>query len=180
MSEPTTHAADEPQDAAPRRVGVAVLVLAVVAAMLAVACVALALVTRSQRAARSDFLAARNAAASAAGQLVVDLDALSAGTIDADLKRVVGLSTGTFKKQFTSSQAQLRTVVVQQKISSKGELRSVGVVRSDTDTATVIVAVDRTFKDVTHTSGVVANDRWKVELEKHGGRWLVSDLEPVA
>jgi Mce-associated membrane protein len=54
------------------------------------------------------------------------------------------------------------------------------VVRADTDTATVLVAVDRTVKDSTDPQGAVAHDRWRVDLEKHGGRWLVSDLEPVA
>lgn len=157
-----------------------VIVLAVTAAVLVVACVALALVARSERQEREELARARTAAATAAGQLVLNLDALSAKTIDADIARVAAQATGQFKRQFTSSQAQLKKYVIDGQISSKGELKGVGVVRSDTDTATVLVAVDRTFKDKTHKDGVVAKDRWKVTLERHGGRWLVAELEPVA
>lgn len=176
----TLAASDLESEPSPRRVRTLVLVLSVVAALLAAACIGFFLVARSEKADRAALRTARAAAASAAGQLVVNLDALSAGTVDADMKRVVLGSTGTFKSQFTKSQAQLRDYVVKQKISSQGDLQSVAVVRSDSDTATVLVAVDRTFKDSAHRDGVVANDRWKVSLEKHGGRWLVADLEPVS
>jgi Mce-associated membrane protein len=181
VTEPSTVAApDLESEPAPRRARTAVVVLGVVAALLAVACVALLLVLRSERKDRDEHDAAREAASAAASQLIINLDALSAATVDADMKRVLAGATGTFKKQFGTSQAQLKDFVVKQKITSKGEIRSVGVLRSDTDTATVLVAVDRTFKDSEHAEGVVANDRWKVDLEKHGGRWLVADLEPVA
>ncbi|MCU1586549.1 MAG: putative rane protein [Frankiales bacterium] len=181
MTDSSTLAApDLESEPAPRRVRTLVLVLSVVAALLAAACVALFLVARAEKSDRADLRSAREAASRAAGELVVNLDALSSGTVDADMKRVVLGSTGTFKTQFTKSQAELRDYIVKQKISSEGELQSVAVIRSDTDTATVLVAVDRTFKDATHKDGVVANDRWKLDLEKHGGRWLVADLEPVA
>jgi len=175
VSEPDTSAADQR-----RRTGALVIVLSVLAGLLAASSIALALVAKSERDDRAAFLSAREAAATAAGRLIVNLDALSAPTIDKDMRRVVDGATGTFKKQFTKSQKQLKTYVLQQKITSSGTLRSVGVIRSDTDTATVLVAVDRTFKDSGHPKGVVANDRWKVSLEKHGGRWLVAELEPVA
>lgn len=181
-------AADAPPDAAASQdssaptpgVSVVVVILAVVVSLFAAGSIVLALMLRSERADRSAFATARERAATAAGQMLVNLDALSAPTIDADLKRVVAGSTGTFKKQFTGSQAQLKAYIVNQKISSHGVLQSVAVVRSDTDTATVLVAIDRTFKDAGHPQGLVANDRWKVSLEKHGGRWLAADLEPVA
>lgn len=170
----------EPREPALRRAGTLVLALAVAVSVLAASSIVLALVLRSQRAERADFAKARNTAATAAGQLMVNLDALSAPTVDADMLRVVQGSTGTFKKQFTGSQTELKAYLVKQKITSKGELQSVAVVRSDADTATVLVAIDRTFKDAAHPQGVVANDRWKISLEKHGGRWLVAELEPVA
>lgn len=181
MTEPSSLAAsDLESEPPPRGARTAVVVLGVVAALLAVACVALLLVVRAERHDRDAHNAAREAAVAAAGQLIVNLDALSAPTVDADMKRVLDGATGTFKKQFGTSQAELKDYIVKQKISSKGDLRSVGVLRSDSDTATVLVAVDRTFKDSGHADGVVANDRWKVDLELHGGHWLVADLEPVA
>jgi Mce-associated membrane protein len=179
---PARYDDSEPLPAAPRPTGLGRLTVAliVLAAVLAVTSIALALVDRSARQDRSDLARARNAAAQAAGQLVLNLDALSVKTIDADMARVSAQSTGQFKKQFTGSQAQLKKYVVERQITSKGELQGVGVVRSDLDTATVIVAVDRTFRDKTHKDGVVAKDRWKVTLERRNGEWLVAELEPVA
>jgi Mce-associated membrane protein len=179
VTEPETVTAPD-LDAPPVPRRTAVVVLSVVAAVLAAACIGLFLWAKDQKDDRAAFNQAREAASTAASQLVINLDALSAATIDADMKRVVDGATGTFKRQFSQSQSELKSYIVKQKISSKGELQSVAVIRSDTDTATVLVAVDRTFKDATHKDGVVANDRWKVTLEKHGGRWLVAELEPVA
>lgn len=162
------------------RLGAKVITLSVVAGLLAAAAIALALVSRSEQADRDDLAHARAAAVAAAGQLVINLDALSAPTVDRDMALVAAGATGRFREQFTGSQAQLKKFVVDGKISSQGKLVSEAVVRADTDTATVLVAVDRTFKDASHPDGVIAKDRWKVSLEKHHGRWLVADLEPVA
>jgi Mce-associated membrane protein len=154
--------------------------LTAAAVLLVVASVVLALVVHSHRVARSDLAQAREAALVASRQAILDLDALSADTIDADLARVVADATGTFKEQFTKSQATLKQLVVSRKTSSSGVIRAAAVVRSDTDTASVLVAVDRTVVDSTNKDGVVQNDRWKVSLEKHEGHWLVSDLAAVS
>ena len=165
------------------RQNLVVLILAVLATLLVATGAVLGVVVHDQRSGQADrreLAAAQSSATAAAGQLILNLDALSAPTIDRDFALVVAGSTGTFNKQFTRSEAQLKSYIKGQKITSKGELVSTGLVRSDTDTATVIVAVDRTFKDSTHPSGVVAHDRWKLDLERHSGRWLVAVLEPVS
>ena len=154
--------------------------LSVVAALLAVASIALAALAASQRSDRDAFDSAREAALASGRQLILNLDALSASTIDTDMKRVADAATGTFRKQFTGSEVELRKYVVARRTVSNGQILAAGVVRSDSDTATVLVAVDRTVKDSTNKEGVVAHDRWKLDLEKHGGRWLVADLQPVS
>ncbi len=163
-----------------RRARTAVIALSVVAVLLAASSLALAVTVRSHVNDRDALDSARNAAVAAARQEIVNLDSLSWTTIDADLARVLEGATGTFKDQFGRAQTDLKTVVVQRKSISRGTVLFAGVVRADTDTATVLVAVDRTVKDSTDTKGAVAHDRWRVDLEKHGGRWLVSELQPVA
>jgi Mce-associated membrane protein len=153
--------------------------LSVVAVVLLATSVALAVSVKAHQDDRDALDSARSAAVTAARQEVVNLDSLSWDTIDADLKRVLDGATGTFKDQFSRAQNDLKPVVVQRKSESSGTVLFAGVVRADTDTATVLVAVDRTVKDSTDPSGAVAHDRWRVDLEKHGGRWLVSDLQPV-
>jgi Mce-associated membrane protein len=163
-----------------RRARTAIALLAALAVVLVAASVALGVTVAGHLRDRDALDAARDAALTAARQEIVNLDSLDHTTIDADLKRVVDGSTGTFKDQFTRAQADLKSLIVQRKSVSSGAVLSSGVVRADTDTATVLVAVDRTVKDSSDTTGAVAHDRWRVDLEKHGGRWLVADLQPVA
>ena len=176
-----TDEAPAPADGgAPAGAPVTAIALGVIAAVLAVISIVLAFLVTSQRDDRRRVDQARDAALTAGRQLIINLDALSAATIDADMKRVADAATGTFSRQFTGSEAELKKYVVARRTVSTGEILSAGVVRSDSDTATVLVAVDRTVKDTTNTGGVVAHDRWKMNLEKPGGRWLVADLEPVS
>ena len=155
-------------------------VLSVLVVVLLVATLVLAWVVKGHRDDREALESAREAALRAGRQAILNLDALSAATVDADLKRVVDGATGDFKKQFTQAQSDLKSLVVARKTVSKGTILSAGVVRADLDSATVLVAVDRVVTDTTNTAGTTARDRWKVDLEKHGGRWLVSGLEGVA
>ena len=163
-----------------RRARAWVVVLSALAAVLVVVVAVLSYVALSHRRDRQDLQVARENALAAGRQAILNLDALSAATIDKDLARVVAGATGTFKDQFTKAQGDLKQLVVSRQTQSSGEILSAGVVRSDTDTATVLVAVDRTVKDSTDKDGTVAHDRWRLDLEKHGGRWLVADLAPVS
>ena len=165
--------------AAPRRTGL-VRVLTGLVVVLLVAVGVLAWVVKGHRDDRDAVEAAREAALRAGRQAILNLDALSAATIDADIKRVLDGSTGTFKKQFADASDDLKSLVVSRKTVSSGTVLSAGVVRADLDSATVLVAVDRLVKDSTDKDGTTARDRWKVDLEKHDGRWLVAGLEGVA
>lgn len=178
MSEPTPEAPGRLPLSRPART--AVQVLSVLAVALLAAAVALGVTVLSHRNDRDALDDARESALAAARQEIINLDSLNHATIDADLKRVIDGATGTFKDQFTRAQADLKSLIVQRKSVSSGTVLQAGVVRADTDTATVLVAVDRSVKDSTDPDGAVAHDRWRVDLEKHGGRWLVSALEPVA
>ena len=178
MTDPTGEA--PPRLPLSRRARTAVIALSVLAVLLVAASVGLAVTVKAHLDDRDALESARNAAVAAARQQIVNLDSLSYQTIDEDLARVLAGATGTFKDQFSRAQKDLKPVILQNKSVSTGSVLFAGVVRADTDTATVLVAVDRTVKDATQPSGAVAHDRWRVDLEKHGGRWLVSDLEPVA
>ena len=166
-----------PLSPAARRAAVA---LAVVATLLLAASVALALTVKSHVDDQNALEDAREASLRAARQEIINLDSLAYSTIDRDLKRVLDGATGTFKDQFTRAQADLKAQVLERKSVSTGNVISAGVVRADTDTATVLVGAERTVRDSSSPTGGTAHDRWRVQLEKHGGRWLVSNLEPVA
>ncbi len=164
----------------PRRGRRLTTALTVLAVLLVAAAVALALVVRSHRADRDAFDQARGDALLAGRQLLLNLDAISAPTVDTDMQRVLDGSTGDFKDSFMKAQGDLKKVVQANATTSTGQILAAGIVRADADSATVLVAVDRKLKDKTNPNGVVAHDRWQMALEKHGGRWLVADLQPVA
>ncbi len=158
----------------------ALVMLAVLGALLLAASVALALVWAGEKRSRDDRSQARSDAVAAARQEMVNLDSLSAGTIDADLAKIIAGAVGSFKDQFVKAKTDLKQVVAQRRTISTGVIRSSGVVRSDSDTATVLIAVDRTVKDASTAQPATTTDRWRLDLEKHGGRWLVSNLNPVS
>lgn len=167
----------QPLAPAARRVALA---LAVVAMVLLASSVALAVTVISHVNDRKALDHAREKAVAAARQEIINLDSLAYSSIDRDLKRVLDGATGTFKGQFTRAQQDLKGQIVQRKSVSTGTILSAGVVRADLNTATVLVAAERTVRDATDTAGGTAHDRWRVNLEKHGGRWLVADLGPVS
>lgn len=122
---------------------------------------------------------ARDDAVAAGRQAIVNLDSISAATVERDMDRVLAGATGTFKDQFERSRADLAKLVVANKTVSTGTVISAGVVSADTASATLLVAADRVVKDATTPQGATVHDRWRVYLEKRGGRWLVAKLEPV-
>ena len=169
-----------PATAAGRPGGRLVPVLAALSVLLLAAAVALTLTVRNHRSDQTALEDAREGAVTAARQLLLNFDGLSATSFDRNFALVTAGSTGDFKDSFTKARADLRSVVVGNRTDSMGTVLAAAVVRADTDTATVLVAVDRRIKDKTKPQGVVAHDRWQLAMEKHGGMWLVADLQPVA
>ncbi|MBW8821872.1 MAG: hypothetical protein JF598_27610, partial [Streptomyces sp.] len=122
-------------------------VLLVVVVVLALVAAALAVTGFSHRRHREALDEARTQALAAGRQAIINLDAISATTLDADLKRVEGVSTGKFKELFTKSEATLRDLYPKQKTASTGTIQAAAVVSSDLDTATLLIASDRSVTD---------------------------------
>jgi Mce-associated membrane protein len=154
-------------------------VLVTLVVVLTLACATLTLLGVRHRQHRTALDRARTEAVAAGRQAIINLDAISAATLDADLKRIQAVSTGKFKELFTKSEATLRDLYPKQKTTSRGTIQAAAVVSSDLDTATLLIASDRSVTDAQNTKPVTQTSRWEVVMEKHGGRWLMADLEPV-
>lgn len=153
--------------------------LLVLVVLLVVAAAALTAVLLSRLGDRRALDSARDDALAAGRQAIVNLDSISAATVDRDMDRVVAGATGTFKDQFVRSRADLKKLVLANRTTSTGTVLSAGVVSADTASATLLVAADRRVTDATTPDGATVHDRWRVYLEKRDGRWLVAKLEPV-
>lgn len=154
-------------------------VLVTLVVLLTLACAVLTVLGVRHHQHRGALDRARTQALAAGRQAIINLDAISAGTLDADLKRVEAISTGKFKELFTKSEATLRELYPKQKTASSGVIAAAAVVTADLNTATLLIASDRSVTDVDNTKAVTQTSRWECVMEKHGGRWLLADLEPV-
>ncbi|MCW2610463.1 MAG: hypothetical protein JWM15_1709 [Cryptosporangiaceae bacterium] len=174
---------DEEQESAPRepdegpspRRGY--LVLGLIALVLV-----LAVVTGFQIKSASDRHQAEAATADAvrAARLTVqNFVSISAGTIDRDLARVSAGATGDFADEFARGKAEVKTVVVRNKVSSTGKVMEAAVASSDRDSAKVLVVVDATVVNVNAPKGQLRHYRISVDLAKVKGDWRVTTLKFV-
>ena len=112
----------------------------------------------------------------AARQQAVNFTTLDYRRLDADLGRVLTGSTGDFRKQFKAGVADLTTLFTSNKVVSTGEVLEAGLVSSDADSARVLVVADSTVVNTASPQGDKRHSRISLDLVRHGGRWLVSDL----
>lgn len=153
-------------------VGAAALVLCTGAATLTA-------VATTQVSDRQDSASLRQQALAAGRQIAVDFAAYDYRHLDADFKRVANESTGTFKKQFTSSFAGLQDLFTKAKAVSTAEVASAGVSDAGPLTATVVIAINRTITNTSVPKGQKDSLGVQLTLRRVGGRWLASDLKPL-
>ena len=153
------------------------------AAGLLVALVALLLVTVTLgRPAWQDHRAAdERAAALAAGrQIAVNFVTVSAATFDADTKRVLDESTGTFRAEYAATLARLRPVVTANKTVSRVERAEAALVSAQGDSARVIVGVVAPTTNSATPTPEKKTYRLRLDLVKRGDDWKVSSLDFVS
>jgi Mce-associated membrane protein len=121
----------------------------------------------------------RDGAMKAARQLALDFTTYDYKTSDADLKRVTDESTGQFKQEFQDGIAAVKTAIVQNKATSKGDVKEVGVVSSDKDSAQVLLIVDAVVTNTASTTGTERRYRFKLDMVRDKDRWLTADLQAV-
>ncbi|MFL6060520.1 MAG: hypothetical protein ACJ72E_04755 [Marmoricola sp.] len=113
-------------------------------------------------------------------------------TVDADLKRVVSLSTGTFKSQYQSASVQLAALFRQLRLVRTVKIRQIATGGESDSSALVLVAADakaqgQLTQKATGKKGTQGGTttrpfensqslRLELTMNKVGGRWLVENL----
>src|SRR6476469_1524625 len=121
------------------------------------------------------------AAALATGrQIAVNFVTMSASSFDADTKRVLDESTGAFRKEYSSTLAQLKPVVTANKTVSTVERAEASLVSSDGDSAKVIVGVVAPTSNASTPTAEKKTYRLRLDLVKVGDAWKVSTLDFVS
>ena len=168
----------------------AVALLTVLAVVLAAACVVVLVwptaVPGKSRAERADDRAvAVQAAARSVMKAFLDVDYRD---MDPRVKKVLGLSTGTFHNQYQTASNDLKTQVQAAKTVATSAVLRVGIGDIDADTAVVYVAADTQVSNTAIEKEKAAGKnvdgrryyRFQLTMSKVGDRWLLSDLQGIS
>jgi Mce-associated membrane protein len=173
-----------------RRHPALVAVLAVLALLLAVACAVVVIsptavpgTSAAERA--NDRVEEVTAAARKVTAAFLDVDYRD---MDPRIATVLGLSTGTFKNQYTTAKVDLKAQAQQAKAVADGAVRYVGVGDIDAHRAVVYVAADTKVSNASieqaKAAGKTVDDkryyRFQLNLKKVGNRWLLDDLQFIS
>ncbi|MEV0841122.1 hypothetical protein AB0I55_16390 [Actinocatenispora sera] len=101
---------------------------------------------------------------------------VSADHVDADLKRMLDLSTGKFRAQYQARRTQLRSGIVQNHVQQTGKVLGVAPTQAGSTAATVLVAADATVRNTSTPKGRTVHYRIRLSLVRPHDRWLVSAL----
>ncbi|MFJ5994176.1 hypothetical protein [Streptomyces sp. NPDC092370] len=115
----------------------------------------------------------------AARQSALNFTSLDYRHYDRDSANVLAGATGEFKKQFTAQTDQLTKLVAHNKSVSEGQVLEAGIVRSDEDSARVLVVADSKVTNTAAPEGEARTYRLQLDLVHKDGRWLTSDVEFV-
>jgi Mce-associated membrane protein len=169
---------------------VAKYALAVIAVLLAVACVVVSIwpmavpgESAAERANDRDL--AVRVAASDVTKAFLDVDYRD---MDPRIAKVLTMSTGTFKNQYESAKADLKARSESAKAVASGAVRYVGIADIDADTAVVYVAADTKVDNVSieqdKAAGKQVQDRryyrFQLDMTRVGDHWLLGDLQFIS
>ncbi|NEA34030.1 hypothetical protein [Streptomyces sp. SID13031] len=121
----------------------------------------------------------RDGAMKAARQLALDFTTYNYESWDKDAQRVLDDSTGQFKEEFKSGASSVKTEVVANKATSKGDVKEAAVVSNDKDSAQVLVIVNAVVTNTASKDGVERRYRIKLDLVREKNRWLTADFQVV-
>lgn len=121
---------------------------------------------------RQDILAA-------ARQSALNFTSLDHRHYDRDSANVLAGATGDFKEQFAAQTKQLTELVDRNKSVSEGQVLEAGIVRSDENSARVLVVADSKVTNTAVPQGETRTYRLQLDLLHRGGRWLTSNVEFV-
>lgn len=121
--------------------------------------------------------ARRQDALTAARQEAVNLTSQDFTTIDRDLDRMIGGTTGALRDDLDKQRGRYRDTFVQNKLTAQGTAVQAGLVTIRDRAATVLVVVDQVVRSGGKDKQVQPRHyRLELDMSQVGGRWLASGL----
>ncbi|MEU6038937.1 hypothetical protein ABZ801_26345 [Actinomadura sp. NPDC047616] len=113
----------------------------------------------------------------AASRAAEDLSSYDFRTIDADLKRATGQTTGEFRTEFQRLTGTVRTSATQQQAVVEGTAVKTAVESVDGDRAVALVFLNQQTAKGSSGQRTPSQFSMRLVMRKIGDRWLVSELQ---
>jgi Mce-associated membrane protein len=107
---------------------------------------------------------------------VVDMTSFDYLTLDDDIVQIKRVTTGDLQKEAADQLDSRRQQITQSQATVNTEVVGAGVTSATTKSATVLLVIQSTQKSSASEQAEVLRYRIRVELEKKGGRWLLSGI----
>lgn len=119
-------------------------------------------------------------AVAAARQVAVDVTSLDYRKLDAEVAAVRRSSAGTFRDELERSRdALVKRLTAEQRVSSSRVLAA-AVVSPGQEETLVLVALDENRQTKANAAGTAIRYRLQLRMHREDGRWLLTELRPVA
>jgi Mce-associated membrane protein len=122
----------------------------------------------------------RDAALQAARQVAVDFGTYDYKTADAHFRQMLSVSTGKFRDYVQKTLTAFVPVLIQEKAVGTSEVRDAAIVLANGNQVSVMTFVDRSVTNAATTRAVLQRYRFLIIMTQVHGKWLVSDLNPLA
>lgn len=122
----------------------------------------------------------RSAALQAARQVAVDFGTYDYKTADAHYRQLLSVSTGKFRDYVQKTLTAVIPVLTQEKAVGTSEVRDAAIVLAQGNQVSVMTVVDQSVTNAATPRGVPRHYRFLVVMTQVHGKWLVSDLNPLA
>nr|WP_299577404.1 DUF3329 domain-containing protein [uncultured Williamsia sp.] len=126
---------------------------------------------------REQVADAAKAAEDTARTYAVTLTSIDSATIDQNFQQVLDGATGSFKDMYAKSSDQLKTLLVQNKATSKGQVIDSGVQSASRDRVVVLLFVDQSVTNNQSPDPRVDRSRITMTMNRVDGRWLASQVD---
>jgi Mce-associated membrane protein len=97
-------------------------------------------------------------------------------TLDDDLVQIKRVTTGDLQKEAVAQLDSRRQQITESQATVNTEVVGAGVTSATTTSATVLLVIQSTQKSSASEQAEVLRYRIRVEMEKKGGRWLLSGI----
>ena len=110
---------------------------------------------------------------------VVDLTSFDYLTLDDDIAQINKITTGDLRTESVNQLTKTRQQLTDQQAVVNTQVVGAAVTRADSSQGTVLLVIESTQKTKASSQPTVTRYRIQAELEKSGGRWLLSGIKGV-